>query len=87
LGGVVVVLPSYPPPPPRAQPTSAWTLLARVAPELAEWSAFFAATSATRQAAEAGAHRLVTARAADDLVRQASEFLILASHAAARTFR
>jgi SAV_6107-like HEPN len=71
----------------RAQPTSAWTLLARVAPELAEWSAFFAATSATRQAAEAGAHRLVTARAADDLVRQAGEFLILASHAAARTFR
>lgn len=71
----------------RAQSTSAWTLLTRIAPELAEWSAFFAATSATRQAAEAGVHRLVTARAADDLVRQAGEFLALASHAAARTFR
>jgi len=71
----------------RAQPTSAWTLLARVAPELAEWSAFFAATSATRQAAEAGVDRLVTARTADDLVRQVGEFLTLASHVAARTLR
>jgi hypothetical protein len=71
----------------RAQPTSAWTLLARVAPELAEWAVFFATTSAIRQAAEAGAHRLVTARAADDLVRQAGEFLSLTSHAVARSFR
>ncbi len=69
----------------RAQPTSAWTLLATVAPELAEWSAFFAASSATRAAAEAGVHRLVTARDADDLVRQAGEFLALASHTVART--
>jgi len=68
----------------RAQPTSAWALLATVAPELAEWSAFFAASSATRAAAEAGVHRLVTARDADDLVRQAGEFLDLARHAAAR---
>jgi SAV_6107-like HEPN len=68
----------------RAQPTSAWALLVTVAPELAEWSAFFAASSATRAAAEAGVHRLVTARDADDLVRQASEFLDLARHAAAR---
>jgi hypothetical protein len=59
----------------RARPTSAWVLLPAVAPELAEWSAFFAATSATRAAAEAGVHRLVTARDADDLVRQAGEFL------------
>lgn len=71
----------------RAQPTSAWTLLATVAPELAEWSTFFAATSATRAAAEAGAHRLVTARDADHLVRQVGEFLTLASHAVARTSR
>jgi hypothetical protein len=68
----------------RVQPTSAWALLATVAPELAEWSAFFAASSATRAAAEAGVHRLVTARDADDLVRQASAFLDLARHAAAR---
>ncbi len=71
----------------RAQPTSAWALLATVAPELAEWSAFFAASSATRAAAEAGVHRLVTARDADDLVRQAGEFLALARQAAARTSR
>lgn len=71
----------------RAQSTSAWALLATVAPELAEWSAFFAASSATRAAAEAGVHRLVTARDADDLVRQAGEFLALARQAAARTSR
>jgi hypothetical protein len=71
----------------RAKPTSAWALLATVAPELGEWSTFFAATSATRAAAEAGVHRLVTDRDADDLVRQAGEFLTLASHAAARIFR
>jgi hypothetical protein len=71
----------------RAQPTSAWALLTTVAPELAEWSRFFAAASATRAAAEAGVHRLVTARDADDLVRQAGEFLTLAGHAATRTVR
>jgi hypothetical protein len=62
----------------RAQPTSAWTLLAAVAPELADWSAFFAAASATRAAAEAGVRHLVTSRDADDLVRQAGQFLTLA---------
>lgn len=70
-----------------ARPVSAWALLPTVAPELAEWSTFFAATSATRAAAEAGVHRLVTGRAADDLVRRAREFLTLAGHAAARTSR
>jgi SAV_6107-like HEPN len=74
----------------RTQPTSAWVQLASVAPELAEWSRFFAASSATRAAAEAGARRLVTTRDADDLVRQAGEFLTLARRAAvsvARTSR
>jgi hypothetical protein len=71
----------------RAQPTSAWTLLTTVAPELAEWSAFFAAASATRAAAQAGAHRLVTNRDADDMVRQAGQFLILARGSATRTIR
>ncbi len=71
----------------RTQPTSVWVLLAAVAPELAEWSGFFAATSATRAAAEAGIRRLVTSRDADDLVRQAGEFLSLARRAAVRTFR
>ncbi|HVE95485.1 MAG TPA: SAV_6107 family HEPN domain-containing protein [Pseudonocardiaceae bacterium] len=66
----------------RSQPVNAWVLLAKVAPELAEWSAFFVATSATRSAAEAGVRHLVTSRDADDLVRQAGEFLTLAQHAA-----
>jgi hypothetical protein len=69
----------------RAQPArrrstgrSVWQLLAGVAPELGEWAAFFAAGSATRQAAEAGITRLVSDRAADDLVRQAGQFLEVA---------
>ncbi|MGH3717516.1 MAG: SAV_6107 family HEPN domain-containing protein [Pseudonocardiaceae bacterium] len=70
-----------------AQPANAWVLLATVAPELAEWARFFAATSATRAAAEAGVHRLVTDRDADDLVRQAGAFVTLAGHAAAGTSR
>jgi hypothetical protein len=69
----------------RSRPTSAWVLLATVAPELADWSAYFAATSATRSAAEAGVRRLVTTRDADDLVRQAGEFLTLAQDAASGT--
>jgi SAV_6107-like HEPN len=71
----------------RARPASAWVLLAKVAPELAEWSAFFAAASTTRAAAEAGVHRLVTTRDADDLIRQAGAFLTLARQAASRTSR
>ncbi len=68
----------------RARPTSVWVLLATVAPELAEWSVFFAATSATRSAAEAGVRRLVTPRDADDLVRQAGDFLNVAQCAVLR---
>jgi hypothetical protein len=71
----------------RSRPTSAWVLLATVAPELAEWSAYFATTSATRSAAEAGVRRLVTTRDADDLVRKAGEFLTLAQHAASGASR
>jgi hypothetical protein len=64
-----------------ARPTSAWTLLPRVAPELAEWAAFFAAGSSVRAAAEAGITRLVTARSADDMVRQTGQFIALADRA------
>ena len=71
----------------RAAPTSAWTLLSTVAPELAEWAAFFAATSVTRAAAEAGGRRLVTHRDADDMVRQSGQFLALAWRSATRTCR
>jgi hypothetical protein len=69
----------------RTRPTSVWVLLAAVAPELAEWSVFFTASSATRTAAEAGVHRLVTGRDADDLIRQADEFLILAERVVSGT--
>jgi L-fucose isomerase-like protein len=59
----------------RTRPTSAWVLLAAVAPELAEWAAFFAAGAAKRAAAEAGLPSAVTAREADDLVRDVEAFL------------
>jgi hypothetical protein len=50
-------------------------LLERVAPELAEWAAFFAAGAAKRAAAEAGHLRVVSDRDADDLVRDVEQFL------------
>ena len=62
----------------RRRPTSAWVLLTEVAPELGEWAAFFAAGAAKRAAAEAGVTRAVTAREADDLLRDAGTFLALA---------
>lgn len=61
----------------RRRPTSAWVLLTAVAPELAEWAAFFAAGASKRAAAEAGVQRAVTGREADDLVRDVETFLAL----------
>ena len=61
----------------RARPTSAWVLLAVVAPELAEWAAFFAAGATKRANAEAGLPSAVTAREADDLLRDAEAFLVM----------
>lgn len=60
---------------PRRGQRNAWILLAEVAPEFAEWARFFAAGAAKRSAAESGASRCVTAREADDLVRDADRFL------------
>jgi hypothetical protein len=54
---------------------NAWVLLAQVAPEFAEWAAFFSAGAAKRAAAESGSRRAVTEREADDLVRDADRFL------------
>jgi hypothetical protein len=59
------------------RPTSAWVLLTKVAPELAEWAAYFAAGADKRAAAEAGLRSAVTAREADDLVRDVTTFLAL----------
>lgn len=61
----------------RARPTSAWVLLAVVAPELAEWAAFFAAGATKRANAEAGLPSAVTVREADDLLRDAEAFLVM----------
>lgn len=61
----------------KRRPTSAWVLLSTVAPELAEWAAFFAAGAAKRAAAEAGVRSAVTPREADDLLRDADTFLAL----------
>ncbi|HWM07283.1 MAG TPA: SAV_6107 family HEPN domain-containing protein [Actinophytocola sp.] len=65
----------------RSRPMSVWTLLASVAPELREWAAFFASCSATRASVQAGITRAVTARSADDLVRQSGQFLELVTRA------
>ena len=67
--------------PVRGRRGSAWELISRVAPEFSEWAAFFAAGSAKRQAAEAGLQRMVTARDADDMVRQVGAFLDLVEDA------
>lgn len=63
------------PAPRRGAGRNVWQLLAEVAPELGEWAAFFAACSDTRAAAEAGISRLVGRREADDLLRQAEQFV------------
>src|SRR6266545_4202861 len=65
----------------RRGPRSVWELLPRVAPALAEWAAFFAAGAAKRAAAEAGLPRAVTAREADDLLRDSETFLGLVEEA------
>ncbi|WP_243757723.1 SAV_6107 family HEPN domain-containing protein [Allobranchiibius sp. GilTou38] len=53
-----------------------WTTLVAGVPELTEWAEFFALTSARGASAERGRAHL-TAREADDLVRQAEMFLEL----------
>ncbi|MGW7492598.1 SAV_6107 family HEPN domain-containing protein [Streptomyces sp. NPDC054786] len=56
---------------------SAWEVLPEVAPELAEWSALFAAGAARRAKAEAGIAGAAGRRDADDLLRDAAMFLRL----------
>jgi len=57
------------------RPTSVWTLLVAVAPELEPWAMYFAAGASKRAAAEAGMRGSVTTREADDLVRDAEAFV------------
>jgi hypothetical protein len=58
----------------RGGPRSVWEVLPRVAPELGEWASFFAATASRRAAIEAGRSDVVSAREADDLLRDAEAF-------------
>jgi SAV_6107-like HEPN len=66
---------------PNGRPRNAWRTLAEVAPELAEWAAFFAATEGKRDAIRDGASSIVSSREADDLVRDARAFLRLVERA------
>ena len=75
---IVTVKAGAAPVPRRKAPRSVWELLPRVEPALSEWSAFFAAGAGKRAAAEAGLPRAVSAREADDLLRDAETFLSLA---------
>ena len=56
---------------------SAWEVLPEIAPELAEWSALFAAGADRRARAEAGIAGAASARDADDLIRATAMFLRL----------
>lgn len=57
------------------RPRSVWAVLPRVAPELTEWAAFFAASARRRAAAEAGLGQAISPRDADDLLRDADTFV------------
>jgi hypothetical protein len=57
------------------RPTSAWTLLVGVAPELEPWATQFAAGASKRAAAEAGVRGSVTSDEAEDLLRDAAMFV------------
>jgi hypothetical protein len=59
------------------RPTSVWSLLTGVAPEMEPWATFFAAGANKRVAAEAGMRGAVTNREADDLLRDAEAFVAL----------
>ena len=65
------------------RPRNVWSMLPQVAPELTEWSAFFAAGAGKRAAAEAGLSHAVTEREADDLVRDVGTFLSVVEHSLA----
>ncbi|GAA1437595.1 hypothetical protein GCM10009616_39660 [Microlunatus lacustris] len=70
-------------PAPGGRPRNAWRLLAEVAPELAEWAAFYAATQQRRDALRTGSVGVVGAREADDLLRDTEGFLALVQQAVA----
>jgi len=78
----ILALRARPAAPGARRPTSAWVLLDRVAPELTEWSAYFADSATRRAAIEGGATGVVADRDADDLLRAAGEFIAIAERMA-----
>jgi hypothetical protein len=56
-------------------PCNVWTVLPRITSELTEWAVFFAVSATKRAAIESGLSRVVTAREADDLLREAEQFV------------
>jgi hypothetical protein len=60
-----------------AGPRSVWEVLPRIAPELTEWAAFFAAGADRRAAVEAGRVDAFPVREADDQLRAAEAFIQL----------
>lgn len=64
-------------PRPTRGPRNVWLVLPHVAPELAEWGTFFAASALKRASIEAGIVRAATPREADDLLREAEHFVSL----------
>lgn len=57
-----------------SRPRDVWLVLADVAPEYAEWAGFFSSSALKRRAVQAGAVALVSAREADDLLRDVRLF-------------
>lgn len=67
--------------PPRSgkPPRNVWDALTKSAPEFAEWALFFAEAGARARSAQAGL-TMISAREADDLVREAEAFLSAVLH-------
>jgi hypothetical protein len=68
-------------------PADVWQVLAHLAPEFGEWAAFFAAGRQKRLLVQAGATTLVSAREADDLLRDAQDFHDLVARRLAAAWR
>ena len=83
VAAVILAARANPALPGPSRPRNAWQVLAEVAPEYGEWAAFFAATQPKRDAVQAGATSIVTAREADDMVLDANAFLGLVERACA----
>jgi hypothetical protein len=65
------------PGPKQARVRPVWALLGEVAPEFAEWTAFFGDRAQKRAAAEAGIPRVVTEAEASAMVSAAGQFIAL----------